>query len=177
MLQCYVLTCGRSVTAFLAPPRSQRPGQGPHSPHPKAGPEWAFGLHNMRVISTVSARLPVSTMSSAPSDPSEAQYPPIAVWRQYSPTLTDVCYNFPKLYPTQCHMRSSNSFVQCPVVRGSNPGDGQIFRTPPDRPCGLPSLLYNGHLVSFPRVKRPGVGLTTHLHLASMLKKRVELCL
>jgi hypothetical protein len=39
MLQCYVLTCGRSVTAFLAPPRSQRPGQGSRSPHPKAGPE------------------------------------------------------------------------------------------------------------------------------------------
>jgi hypothetical protein len=40
MLQCYVLTCGRSVTAFLAPHRSQRPGQGPRSPHPKAGPAW-----------------------------------------------------------------------------------------------------------------------------------------
>jgi hypothetical protein len=40
MLQCYVLMCGRSVTAFLAPPRSQRPGQGPRSPHPKAGPGW-----------------------------------------------------------------------------------------------------------------------------------------
>jgi hypothetical protein len=39
MLQCYVLTCGRSVTAFLAPPRSQRPGQGPRSPHPNAGPD------------------------------------------------------------------------------------------------------------------------------------------
>jgi hypothetical protein len=35
MLQCYVLTCGRSVTAFLAPPRSQRTGQGPRSPHPR----------------------------------------------------------------------------------------------------------------------------------------------
>src|SRR5215510_9913641 len=32
------LTCGRSVTAFSAPPRSRRPGQGPRSPHPKAGP-------------------------------------------------------------------------------------------------------------------------------------------
>jgi hypothetical protein len=32
MLQCYVLTCGRSVTAFLAPPRSQHPGQGPARP-------------------------------------------------------------------------------------------------------------------------------------------------
>jgi hypothetical protein len=31
--------CGRSVTAFLAPPRSQHPGQGPRSPHPKADPD------------------------------------------------------------------------------------------------------------------------------------------
>jgi hypothetical protein len=38
MLQCYVLTCGWTVTAFLAPPRSQRLRQGPRSPHPKAGP-------------------------------------------------------------------------------------------------------------------------------------------
>jgi hypothetical protein len=38
MLQCYVLMCGRPVTAFLAPPRSQRPGQGPRSPHRKVGP-------------------------------------------------------------------------------------------------------------------------------------------
>jgi hypothetical protein len=41
MLQCYVLTCGRSVTAFPAPPRSQRPGQGPRLPHPKAGPGYS----------------------------------------------------------------------------------------------------------------------------------------
>jgi hypothetical protein len=37
MLQFYVLTCGRSVTTFLVPPRSQRPEQGPRSLHPKAG--------------------------------------------------------------------------------------------------------------------------------------------
>jgi hypothetical protein len=46
MLQCYVLTCGRGVTAFSAPPRSRRPGQGPRSPHPKAGPVytiWKWG--------------------------------------------------------------------------------------------------------------------------------------
>jgi hypothetical protein len=30
------------------------------------------------------------------------------------------------------------------TVRGSNPGGGEIFRTCPDRPWGLPSLLYNG---------------------------------
>jgi hypothetical protein len=42
MLQCYVLTCGRSVTAFSALPRSQRPEQGPRSPHPKDGPVQRF---------------------------------------------------------------------------------------------------------------------------------------
>jgi hypothetical protein len=31
------LMCARSVTAFLATPRSQRPGQGPRSRNPKAG--------------------------------------------------------------------------------------------------------------------------------------------
>jgi hypothetical protein len=38
MLQCYLLTCGRAVTAFSAPPRSRRPGQGRHLPHPKSSP-------------------------------------------------------------------------------------------------------------------------------------------
>ena len=31
--------------------------------------------------------------------------------------------------------------------RGSNPGGGEIFRTRPDWPWGLPSLLYNGYRV------------------------------
>jgi hypothetical protein len=47
MLQCYVLTCGRAVIAFSAPPRSRRPRQGPRSPHPKASPGyvgWSRGL-------------------------------------------------------------------------------------------------------------------------------------
>ena len=34
---------------------------------------------------------------------------------------------------------------------------GEIFRTLPDRPWGLPSLLYNGYWV-FPGVKRPERG-------------------
>jgi hypothetical protein len=47
-------------------------------------------------------------------------------------------------------------------VRGSNPDGGEIFRTFPDRPWGLPSLLYNGYRV-FPRVKGGrGMTLTTH---------------
>ena len=33
------------------------------------------------------------------------------------------------------------------TVRGSNPAGGEIFSTRPDRPWGLPSLLYNGYRV------------------------------
>jgi hypothetical protein len=42
MLQCYVLMWAQLVTTFLAPPRSQRPGQGPRLPHPKASPDYVF---------------------------------------------------------------------------------------------------------------------------------------
>ena len=39
---------------------------------------------------------------------------------------------------------------------GSNPGENQIFRTSPDRPWSLPSLLYNRYRV-IPRCKvQPG---------------------
>jgi hypothetical protein len=31
------------------------------------------------------------------------------------------------------------------MVRGSNPGGGEIFSTRPDRSWGPPSLLYNGY--------------------------------
>ena len=50
-------------------------------------------------------------------------------------------------------------------VRESNAGGDVIFRTCPDRPWGLSSLLYNGYLV-FPEGKSGrGVTLTTHLCL------------
>ena len=42
------------------------------------------------------------------------------------------------------------------TVRGSNPGEGEIFRTCPDRPWGPPSLLYNGYRVFPGGKKRPG---------------------
>jgi len=42
------------------------------------------------------------------------------------------------------------------TARGSNPGRGEILRTCPDQPWGPPRLLYNGHRVSFPRLKWPG---------------------
>jgi hypothetical protein len=42
------------------------------------------------------------------------------------------------------------------MVRGSNPGGGEIFRTCPNQPWDPPSLLYNGYQV-FPGGKeRPG---------------------
>ena len=42
------------------------------------------------------------------------------------------------------------------MVRGSNPGGGEIFRTCPDQPWGPPILLCNGYRV-FPGGKeRPG---------------------
>jgi hypothetical protein len=42
------------------------------------------------------------------------------------------------------------------TVRGSNPGDGEIFLTSPDRPWGPPSLLYNGYWVFPGGRERPG---------------------
>jgi hypothetical protein len=48
------------------------------------------------------------------------------------------------------------------MLRRSNPGGNEIFRTCPDRPWGPPSLLYNGYRV-FPGVKNGrGVTLTPH---------------
>ena len=57
------------------------------------------------------------------------------------------------------------------TVRGSNPSGGEIFRTRPDRPWDPPSLLYNGHRVSFPGVKRPGRGVDYPPHPAPRLKE------
>ena len=57
------------------------------------------------------------------------------------------------------------------MVRGSNTGGGEIFRTRPDRPWGPPSLLQNVHRISFPGLKRLGVAMTTNPHLAARLKK------
>jgi hypothetical protein len=53
--------------------------------------------------------------------------------------------------------------------------EGENFRTSPDRRWALPNLLYNGHRVSFPGVRRPGHG-ADHPTLASYeVKERVEL--
>jgi hypothetical protein len=48
------------------------------------------------------------------------------------------------------------------MVRGSNPGMGDFFRTCPDRPWGPLSLLYNGYRVTFPELKRPRRSVEPH---------------
>jgi hypothetical protein len=57
------------------------------------------------------------------------------------------------------------------MVRGLNPGGDKIFRTLPDRPSVPPSLLYKGHRVFFPGIKRSGL-VVNHIPLpAPRLKK------
>ena len=63
------------------------------------------------------------------------------------------------------------------TVRGSNPVEGEIFPTRPDRPWGPPSLLYSGYRV-FPGRKAAGAWCwpPTPIFSAEVLK-RVELYL
>ena len=57
------------------------------------------------------------------------------------------------IYCGLCHVQGSRYSDW--TVRGSNPGGSEIFRTSPDRPCGPPTRLYNGHRV-FPGGKAAG---------------------
>ena len=54
-------------------------------------------------------------------------------------------------------------------IRESNPGGGGIFLTRPESSWVPPSLLYNGHRVSFLGVKRPGRGVHHPPHLGPSL--------
>jgi hypothetical protein len=61
------------------------------------------------------------------------------------------------------------------AVRGSNPGGGERFSAPVQT-CPL-SLLCNGNRVSYPGIKRPRRGLTTHPCIAPRLKKTIPITL
>ena len=65
------------------------------------------------------------------------------------------------------------------TVRGSNPCVGEILCICPDRPWGLPSLLYNGYQVPFLGVKQPGrgQGWLTPTSSSAEVKERVGLYL
>ena len=62
------------------------------------------------------------------------------------------------------------------TARGSIPDGGDIFVTRPDRPWG-PLSLYNGHPVSFPEVKRPGLGFNHPSPSRAEVKERIDLYL
>jgi hypothetical protein len=63
------------------------------------------------------------------------------------------------------------------MVRGSNPGGDEIFRTRRDLPLGPPCFLYNGYQLSFLGVKRP-VRIVNHpLPSSAEVKESVELYL
>jgi hypothetical protein len=61
------------------------------------------------------------------------------------------------------------------MVQGSNLGRGDIFLTHPDRPWGLPSLLYNGYRVHFLGVKWLGHGIGHPTPSSSEAKERIKL--
>jgi len=61
------------------------------------------------------------------------------------------------------------------TVEGSNPGVGENLRTRPDRHWGLPNLLYNGHWVSFLKVKKPGIDVHHPTPSSAKVKEREEL--
>ena len=61
------------------------------------------------------------------------------------------------------------------LPRGWNPGEGEIFRSRPDRPWGPPSLVYNKYRVSFLGVRRPGRGVNHPLPSSAEFKKKLYL--
>jgi len=63
------------------------------------------------------------------------------------------------------------------MIRGSNPGGGEIFRTLPDRPWGPHSPLYIGYHLVFQMVKRSGRGISHPPPSSAEVKERVQLYL
>jgi hypothetical protein len=60
------------------------------------------------------------------------------------------------------------------MVRGWNPGGGDVFHSHPDRPLGPPSFLYSGYRV-FPGVNRRRRGIDHLLPSSAKVEGKVEL--
>jgi hypothetical protein len=63
------------------------------------------------------------------------------------------------------------------AVRGTSPGGGEVFRTPPDWLWGPPSPLYNGCWVFLSGVKWPERGVNHQSPSSAEVKEIVELYL
>jgi hypothetical protein len=116
MLQRYVLTCGQSVTAFLALPQSRRPGQGPRSPYPKASPgcdplliDEQNGVSNGRVHVTLSIK--ISLCSSAIADNRSARFDP-SIYKGKQGVNSSVWYWNKKCSARLTQLRQATSNIQ-----------------------------------------------------------------
>jgi hypothetical protein len=69
-------------------------------------------------------------------------------------------------------LRSQYSDSLWAVLSGIEPRWCEGFRNRPVQPWGPPFLLYSGHRVSCPAVKRPECGVDHTTHLAPGLKKK-----
>jgi hypothetical protein len=69
--------------------------------------------------------------------------------QSYHPTLTFKQEKFNIMWPVY---RQATGWM----VRGSNPGGDEIFRSSPDRPWGPTTLLYSGYRILPGGRKRPG---------------------
>jgi hypothetical protein len=63
----------------------------------------------------------------------------------------------------------------CWAVRGSSPGEGEIFWTGPDRSWDQPSLLYNRFQFAFPGLNRSRRDLNHPPSFSTEVKEEVEL--
>ena len=70
---------------------------------------------------------------------------------------------------------TSTNEVQSTRDYKKNRVGSEILCTRPDRSWGQPSLLYNGHRISFPGVKRSGRGLNHQPPSSGEVEERLEL--
>ena len=103
--------------------------------------------------------------------------------QKHQALLTQHCTSHPKtpeslIIPLQKLQNSQNPWAGIAqmgwMVWGLNPFGGEIFRTHPDWPWGLPSLLHNGYRV-FPGDKVAEVWCWPPTPSSAEVKERVEL--
>ena len=87
------------------------------------------------------------------------------------PLVTFVTFSVSLMFNLLCKFDIFDSFIIIYYCLPETYQFCEIFRTHPDRPWGLPSLLYNGFQVSFPGLKRPRRGNGHPPHLTPRLEK------